>query len=190
MRIKKLISIIISAIMVLSVIMAMSACSPREKGFYYLSDEYDNGNITYKEAKQIAIYYSMQTNSPIQEKVEPYYEYGNKIEWRTIEYDKNGKLPRLSEKEMTEIKDAIYTNWEVDFINASISDNNEGASKDEQLEKYLEFEYCGKYRGKHAFTIFIKKSWGFVPMGAWGAIIPDKLRFNDVQSARKFCLYY
>lgn len=190
MRIKRAVSFVLSVFTLLFVTVALCACSPREKGFYYLSDEYDNGNITYKEAKQIAIYYSMQTNVPIQEKVEPYYEYGNKQEWRTIEYDENIKLPQLSEKEMTEIKDAIYKNWEVDFINASISDNNDGASKEEQLEKYLDFEYCGKYHGKHAFTIFIKKGWGFIPMGTGGAIIPDKLRFNDVQSARKFYLYY
>ncbi len=189
MKTKRIVCIIISAIMVLSVTVAMCACSPRERGFYDLYDEYDNGNITYKEVKQIAIYYSMQTGSPIQEKVEPYYEYGNKKEWRTIEYDKNGKLPQLSEKELTEIEDAIYKNWEVDFINASISDNNDGASKEEQLEKYLEFEYCGKYHGKHAFTIFIKKGWGFIPE-AVGAIIPDKIRYNSIKAVRRFFVYY
>ena len=69
MQIKKLISIIISAIMVLSVTVAMCACSPREKGFYDLYDEYENGNITLQETRKIAKYFSLQTGVYVEERV-------------------------------------------------------------------------------------------------------------------------
>ncbi len=193
MQIKKLISIIISAIMVLSVTVAMCACSPREKGFYDLYDEYENGNITLQETRKIAKYFSLQTGVYVEERVriekqyELKFQMGSTDNYIEIKPDKGMKVPELSEKKISEIKEQIYQKWEKDFIDAMKENKNEGESKEEQIEKYLEYEYCGKYHGKYAFAINIK-SWIFNCSGT--RIITSDLVYYSTTCDRGFYLYY
>lgn len=177
--------------MILTVTVAMSACSPRERGFYDLYDEYENGNITLKETRKIAKYFSLQTGVHIKERFElenigP--ETGSEYEWREIELEEGLKAPELSAKKISEIKEAIYVNWEDDFKRAAEYDSNESASKEEQIEKYLEFEYCGTYHGGIALAINIKIGWGFNCSDNRG--LTSDLIYNSFHCDRLFYLYY
>lgn len=191
MRIKRAVSFVLSVFTLLFVTVALCACSPREHGFYYLSDEYDNGYITYKEAIKIAKIYSLQTGAYVEEQcevenIDP--KTGSKYEWRELKPDEGMKVPKLSDKEISEIKEAIYVNWEESFKLAAKYDSNENASKEEQIEKYLEFEYCGKYNGGIALAINIK-SWMFT-CDCTAIIIPSFLRYFCCAYKKIFFIYY
>ncbi len=188
MRIKRAVSFVLSVFTLLFVTVALCACWQRNPDFYYVAEDYEKGNITLKEVREIAKVFAKRLGGGVTEKVkldypDPYT--GALYKWQAIDYE-NTKLPELSAKKDAEIKDAIYIRWENDFKYAAENDKNEGASKEERLEKYLDFEYCGKYRGKYAIAIRIE-SWMF-NCAIERYLIYDEISHDGID--RVFFLYY
>lgn len=148
MRTKKLISIIISAVMMLSVMIVTCACSPKEHIILTYKEAYDNGYINLDDWKNIVDYCSINIKMLYHKD-----SYISDADYR----DDYEKLPKIKEDELQIIRKVVSDEYKDYFDYVSERDNVE---KKEIFDSYLTFGYCGEYNGNFAFLLKINEQYG------------------------------
>lgn len=145
MKTKKLVSIIISAIMMLSVTVAMCACSPKEHIVLTYKEAYDNGYINLDDWKNIVDYCSINIKILYHKD-----SYNSDADYK----DDHEKLPKIKEDELQIIRKAVSNEY-FDYV----SERN-NVEREEIFDSYLTFGYCGEYNGNFAFLLKINEQYG------------------------------
>ncbi len=147
MRIKKLISIVLSAVMILTATVALCACSPKEFKLYHIKDAYDENIITSEDVLKIGEYYSAIFKNSVS--IQNYNDNGA-TENDPIDIDDDIILPTINKELELEIKDAYFQ--ERRSLETYI-ENGWGKDKEDLLDRCVHLTYLGAYGSKQAVLI-------------------------------------